>query len=272
MVDEQDGQGYDGMAQVPNKDNELIVLYDKARAPYQSEIYALYLQVAKQPHSAAAKSDDGQGVTAAQNIPYFRGAYILIEAENFSTTTAAATTTATATTDLNGSVSTRAAGARSWSPKLWSVDSNYFAAAVINTFHSRRAYLHGPAAATAGTAIARFNVAMPGSYHVLVRYEATYEHETGFRKCGCSLSTFFRSLEDAGAPGVRLEQGGQALFTRVYGMLDNLKMWRTWGPAAQRDDPNIGPFRGRNSSQHCYGHLASVCKFPDGPMGLVWEG
>ena len=93
---------------------------------------------------------------------------------------------------------------------------------------------------------------MPGSYHVLVRYEATYEHETGFR--------------------VRLEQGGQALFTRVYGMLDNLKMWRTWGPAAQRDDPNIGPFRGRNSSQHCYGHLASVCKFPDGPMGLVWEG
>ena len=161
-------------------------------------------------------------------------------------------TTATTTTGLNGSVSTRAAGARSWSPKLWSVDSNYFAAAVINTFHSRRAYLHGPAAATAGTAIARFNVAMPGSYHVLVRYEATYEHETGFR--------------------VRLEQGGQTLFTRVYGMLDNLKMWRTWGPAAQRDDPNIGPFRGRNSSQHCYGHLASVCKFPDGPMGLVWEG
>ena len=88
-----------------------------------------------------------------RQVPYFGTTMVHIEAENFT-----------------------AAPGSAWRAAAWGGDVGYFAATVADTFHSRRAFLHAPAASAAGAvATAEFSVTRAGTYSVLARYE------TGFR-------------------------------------------------------------------------------------------
>ena len=63
---------------------------------------------------------------ASQVVPYFSQHITFVEAENLTT--------------LSGD----------WAAMPWAHSDNYFAATIANVFHSRRAYLRGPANASAG--------------------------------------------------------------------------------------------------------------------------
>lgn len=125
----------------------------------------------------------------------------------------------------------------SWEAREWAHSPNYFAATLADTFLSRRAYLHAPAAATSHSiAAASMLIAAPDDYHVLVRYEALYRFETSFR--------------------VTIEQAGQVVLEAVYGRRSNLKVW---------------PFGGGRMG--CGDGLVAECVWPYGASeSILWEG
>eukprot|EP01045_Picozoa_sp_COSAG04_P006772 COSAG04_NODE_340_length_16315_cov_1278.534410_7_plen_202_part_00 len=114
-----------------------------------------------------------------QVVPYFDSHYILAEAENFSVT--------------------RGFRARAWG------DGNFFCSDLNNVFLSRSAYLQGLANTTDARATATVTVPRQGNYSVLVRYEAVYHFNQGFR--------------------VQVGQHGQTLFDAVFGLRESLKLW-----------------------------------------------
>ena len=118
---------------------------------------------------------------ASQVAPYFSQNITFLEAENM--------------TEDGG-----------WTAKQWGHGGNYFASTVNNVFMSRRAFLHAPANATSDTAAhGAVTVAEDGEYIVLVRYEALYRFETGFK--------------------VLVTQGGKTLLSKIYGRRSNPKIW-----------------------------------------------
>ena len=117
--------------------------------------------------------------TPHQVVQYFDSHYILAEAENFSVT--------------------HGFRARAWG------DGNFFCSDLNNVFLSRSAYLQGLANTTDARAAATVTVPRQGNYSVLVRYEAVYHFNQGFR--------------------VQVSQHGQTLFDKVYGLRENLKLW-----------------------------------------------
>jgi hypothetical protein len=112
--------------------------------------------------------------TPFQSIPYFRQRMMVIEAENFTVHGTAESAGQCAGTDGND---TKRCG---WEPRQWG-DGNYFCATINNVFHSRRAFLHGPARAKRSTATAAVVVPQDDEYSVLARYEAVFHFGSGFR-------------------------------------------------------------------------------------------
>ncbi len=90
-----------------------------------------------------------------------------------------------------------------WEPRRWG--DNYYAGTFANCFLSRKAFLAAPEEGPETEASIAVQVAQPGRYLVLVRYEAPYRFEAQFR--------------------VRIEQGGHVRLDRVYGARQNLKIW-----------------------------------------------
>eukprot|EP01051_Picozoa_sp_SAG22_P011737 SAG22_NODE_1157_length_5331_cov_1.886086_1_plen_321_part_00 len=129
----------------------------------------------------------------SQQVPYFGTTMVHIEAENFT-----------------------AAPGSAWRPAAWGGDVGLFAATVADTFHSRRAFLHAPAASAAGAvATAELSVTRAGTYSVLARYE------TGFR----FQQPFSLKIARKSEPEARVEP----LFSRMYG---------------HREAPKVQPFGG----------------------------
>jgi hypothetical protein len=95
------------------------------------------------------------------------------------------------------------AGEKTWRAGYWG--QNYYAATFANTFLSRKAFLGAPEQCPETRASVTVEIAEPGRYLVLVRYEAAYRFETQFR--------------------VTIEQGGNVRFDRLYGARDNVKIW-----------------------------------------------
>src|ERR1043166_4024185 len=83
--------------------------------------------------------------------------------------------------------------------------TNYYAATFANSFLSRKAYLGAPEQCAHNVAEITVNVPKAGKYLALVRYEACYRFETQFR--------------------LQVEQKGTKKLDRLYGALDNLKIW-----------------------------------------------
>jgi len=90
-----------------------------------------------------------------------------------------------------------------WQARPWG--ENYFAGTFANTFLSRKAFLGAPEDGAETTATLAVQVAEPGRYLVLVRYEATHRFQTQFR--------------------VKIEQAGRVRMDRLYGATDNVKIW-----------------------------------------------
>ncbi len=90
-----------------------------------------------------------------------------------------------------------------WQARPWG--ENYYAATFANTFLSRKAFLGAPESGEETAATIGVQVAEPGRYLVLARYEAVYRFQTQFR--------------------VKIEQGGRVRLDRLYGARDNLKIW-----------------------------------------------
>jgi hypothetical protein len=95
--------------------------------------------------------------------------------------------------------------------------TNYYAATFANTFLSRQAYLGAPEHGPLTEAGVDIRVPTAGRYLALVRYEAAYRFETRFR--------------------LRIEQANQTRLDRLYGSLDNLKVF-AFGTGLQRDHIN----------------------------------
>jgi hypothetical protein len=83
--------------------------------------------------------------------------------------------------------------------------TNYYAATFANSFLSRKGYLGAPEQCEPSVATISVNVPKAGKYLALVRYEACYRFETQFR--------------------LQVEQQGQKKLDRLYGALDNVKIW-----------------------------------------------
>ena len=156
-----------------------------------------------------------------QRIPYFDQSYYVVEAENFTT-----------------SGSGPGGGGGGWVARRWG-DGNYFCSSLDVVFLSRQAYLQAAAGVEAATATATIEVAHPDTFQVMVRYEMPYHFNVGFR--------------------VGIAQGGKSVFSRVYGLRENLKLW---------------PYSSlRSSNESCAGGLQSECVWMYGPEeNDVWEG
>jgi hypothetical protein len=150
-----------------------------------------------QPHfPAEARPRSAPPRAPHQHIPYFGSHFVVLEAENL--TTAAANVFS----KLNSPA--RVAVRQGWRPRAWGA-GNYFAASGSNTFHSRRAHLHAPAATVTSMASATIVIPQTGVFSVLARYEALYRFDSAFR--------------------VLIHQDGQLKFDRVYGLRSSLKIW-----------------------------------------------
>ena len=90
-----------------------------------------------------------------------------------------------------------------WEAKPWG--TNYYAATFANSFLSRQSYLGAPEQGVHAEAAAEVEIPSDGEYLVCVRYEAAFGFETRF--------------------GLRIEQGGKEVFSRLYGAMDNPKLW-----------------------------------------------
>lgn len=106
-----------------------------------------------------------------------------------------------------------------WQAKPWG--TNYYAATFANTFLSRQEYLGAPEQGDPSEAVAQMNIPVADTYLVLVRYEACWSFQTRF--------------------GLRIEQEGKVVFDRMYGAIENPKIWAftnepkpevrfSWGP------------------------------------------
>ena len=148
-------------------------------------------------------------------IKYFSGSYTVIEAENFTSTTA--------TSCRNNASPDK--GPDGWSPCIWGTDDNLFASDVSNVMMSRVAYLHSDANATLGqTAVATVPVAEDGVYNVLIRYEAGYRFSSPFR--------------------VTVAQAGRTVLEKTYGLKTTPKVWAFWhsrGPPGSDANQGCGP-------------------------------
>lgn len=90
-----------------------------------------------------------------------------------------------------------------WQARNWG--ENYYAATIANTFLSRKAFLGAPVTGETSKASIQLQIEEGGDYLVLARYEAAFRFETQFM--------------------IRIEQGGQTVFERMYGARDNIKIW-----------------------------------------------
>jgi len=95
------------------------------------------------------------------------------------------------------------ASRQGWQAQPWG--ENYYAATIFNAFLSRKAFLGAPEQCRESAATITADIKEPGKYLVLARYEAAYRFETQFR--------------------IRIEQGGEVVFDRLYGARKNLKIW-----------------------------------------------
>ena len=159
------------------------------------------------------------GPSPHQVVPYFDSHYILAEAENFSVT--------------------RGFRARAWG------DGNFFCSDLNNVFLSRSAYLQGLANTTDARATATVTVPRQGNYSVLVRYEAVYHFNQGFR--------------------VQVSQHGQTLFDKVYGLRENLKLWACEPPPfSPRETPGscVAAARGADAGMRASGESPTGAVIP----------
>jgi hypothetical protein len=143
---------------------------------------------------------------------------------------------------------------KGWTPRDWG-DNNYFCSDLNNVFLSRRAYLQGLAnqSDVSGGASATATVVIPsgGNYSVLVRYEAVYHFNQGFR--------------------IAVSQNGQRLFSQVYGLRENLKLWAFAGVRKSGTSLQGAVIPGSYAS--CGGGLQAECVWSYGPSeNLLWEG
>ena len=168
------------------------------------------------------KTDDTVGKSSAvgrnaphQIIPYFNQSYVVVEAENFT---------------IQSGWEARKQG-----------DGNYFTASLNMVFLSRSAYLKAGPEVGSAVATARVNVKTADTYSILVRYEAVYRFNQGFR--------------------LKVAQNGVTKLSRVYGLRENLKLWPF---ANDRSDPTFA---------NCGGGLQRECVWNYGPNeNNVWEG
>ena len=157
-----------------------------------------------------------------QVVPYFDSHYILAEAENFSVT--------------------RGFRARAWG------DGNFFCSDLNNVFLSRSAYLQGLANTTDARATATVTVPRQGNYSVLVRYEAVYHFNQGFR--------------------VQVGQHGQTLFDEVFGLRESLKLWACtyppfdFTPPAMRHPVHVSAARGADAGMRASGESPTGAVIP----------
>ena len=115
--------------------------------------------VAAALHAVAAAV--GAGAQHAQHLPYFDTNLIVMEAENFTTSTSIALDAASG----------------SWEAKEWMVSNNRFAASVADTYLSRRAYLQATAEMSCGVAATMafsIDAAEAGEYQALLRCDALW--------------------------------------------------------------------------------------------------
>ena len=171
----------------------------------------------------------------SQQVPYFGTTMVHIEAENFT-----------------------AAPGSAWRAAAWGGDVGYFAATVADTFHSRRAFLHAPAASAAGAvATAEFSVTRAGTYSVLARYETGFRFQQPF------------TLEIARKPAE--PEAGAPLFSRAYGHREAPKVQPFGGCPDLVGQPLYAP---NASCPHpgC-GQLQAECSQQYGSTEqIVWEG
>ena len=122
-------------------------------------------------------------------------------------------------------------------------NNNYYAATFHNTFLSRKAFLHGPAALPGNRSecVAAINITVPadGLYAPLVRFEASYRFSTMFR--------------------FAVRQQGQVVYESVYGGLHQAKVW---------------PFRSCGSAEHDSPTVSCAdCRYSWGTVeSHVWQG
>ncbi|MCS7180826.1 MAG: beta-galactosidase trimerization domain-containing protein, partial [bacterium] len=90
-----------------------------------------------------------------------------------------------------------------WESKDWG--ENYFCATFANTFLSRKGFISLPETCEESIASLKIRVQEDGKYLVLCRYERVHRFNTIFR--------------------IRIEQKGNVIFDRVYGDMENLKIW-----------------------------------------------
>lgn len=158
-----------------------------------------------------------------QFIPYFAQTLSVVEAENFT--------------------STSPAGESSWQAREWARSPNYFASVVSNVFHSRRAYLHAPAnASAAATAVATLSIERAGNYTPLVRFEAPFGYAVPF------------TLE-------LLDSTERRLLKHTFGLRTSPKVWgfgkaRSGGHTAYDTRAGVAP--------GCASGLVAECKWPWG--------
>ena len=120
----------------------------------------------------------------------------------------------------------------------------------INSFHSRSAYLQAAANVSSAEARGTVLIRQGGEFNVLVRYEAVYHFNQGFR--------------------IEVSQNGTDRFSKVYGLRNNKKLWAF---SQIRPPLTNGVVQPAPYTSSCGPGLQPECVWTEGPVeNILWEG